>query len=135
VPIKPENRAEYQREYRAKRAAQRDFKRSELEAVRGIMAAPYVDTAMARIGELEKAVQMAKDLVMQADALARAERAKREELEAEVKHLKAELAKRGLAIAQHEEAWTALQREKHGLPALTHAGFNSRPFTPAPKGK
>jgi len=82
---------------------------------------------------------MGHDLVMQADALARAERqtaadamARITELEAEVKHLKAELAKRptgGLFMPLEVEAEFKAIQDRMKRPGQ----FNSRPFTPAPK--
>jgi hypothetical protein len=117
VPIKPEKRAEYQREYRAKRAAQRDFKRSELQAARELFPPA---SAVEYIAELEKANRMSRDVVAQADALARAERAKREELEAEVRNLKTQLAAANYAATTD---W----------PPPGYDSFNTRPFRPAPK--
>lgn len=103
--------AEYMRAYRARKKA------LGTETIMGYDATK----AEQYIVELEEGISMAKGLVTQADALARAERAKREELEAEVKHLKAELAKRGVGVV------------KTTIPIGER--FNSRPFTPAPKGK
>ena len=54
------------------------------------------------------------------------------ELEAEVKHLKAELAKRPTAAAYAERMQT-LHDEAAEKWQSARAGFNSRPFTPAPK--
>jgi hypothetical protein len=119
------SRAEYMREYRAKRAAQRDFKRSELQAARELF--PPASTAE-YIAELEKANLMSRDVVAQADALARAERAKREELEDEVRHLKAELAKRADAIERLPQPVN-----RADAVAIARGGFNTRPFTPVPR--
>ncbi len=78
----------------------------------------------------EETALLGRSLVEQADALARGERetaadaiARIAELETEVKHLKAELAKRTTSAAQYASVGQGLH----------DAGFNSRPFTPAPK--
>jgi hypothetical protein len=118
--------AEYMRAYRARRKAEV----AEMErALNG--GQPAADVVMdlrsevaamhAHIVELEKGMRMSKDVVAQADALARSERAKREELEAEVEHLKAELAKR--------EPDLYFTRP----PAPAPGSFNTRPFTPVPR--
>jgi hypothetical protein len=91
VPLKPEVRAAYQREYRLRKREQ------------GVQRS---------ISRLTKAAQMTDRI---------------EELEAEVQHLKSELAKRAV-VADKQVGIPA-----PGLARTTTAGFNTRPFTPAPK--
>ena len=97
------NRAEYMRDYRAKRT------KAEREATVEMVGLVSGSTSE---GDVAVILGQSKRIT---------------ELEAEVKHLKAELAKRQESMFGVRTEMPRTAQDFH------HGSFNSRPFTPAPK--
>ena len=117
------DRAAYMREYRKRRKMG--------QSIRDIIA-----TEQPPALERDEARRMASDYA----TLANDQRKRIAELEEEVRHLKAELAKRPATRELIERSIATAPRRTHtghrdGNPGAASDRFNTRPFTPVPKRK